>query len=132
MRDVQDTLLGIVMRLAAGEPISADQAARLLIAASGDEEPGRALGLDRSTRVKLRDQALRRAAALLAADGVAGWPLAVRLSKAVERFQSRIWPRLKAGGALADLNQLDLELACAHMAGERVLKSNRGLYELLK
>lgn len=124
-------LLDVAMRLAAGETVTAEEAARLLVAAAGQDDLVQALGLDWPTRIRLRNAALVRAAHLLAAgDSLTAHQIAVRLLKAVERFEVLRWPRLRAGGWLADLEPLDLELARAFMAAE-VPRTDRGLAALL-
>lgn len=129
---MRESLFAIVMRLATGEAVTTDQLERLLIAAAGDDDPATALGLDRATRVRLRNAALIRAACLLSSgDSSTPWQLAIRLAQAVNRFEVRTWPMLRAGGRLADLDPLDLELARAFMAAD-VPRTARMLYAMLK
>ena len=89
----------------------------------------RALRLDRASRVRHRNRALRDAAALLD-DGGSRWALAARLEKAVKRFESRIWPRIRNELA-PDLGDIDEALRRAFAADAGMLRCQRAIYELL-
>ena len=94
------------------------------------EELDRAFGLDRASRLRQRNQALRDAAALLAADGAAPWPVAVRLSAAVARFQSRVLP-LYRRDPKTELAPVDNALHRAHLTGCRLPTTARQLHDLI-
>lgn len=72
-----------------------------------------ALRLDRASRLRARNQALRLAADALG-DCRSAWDRAVRLAQAVRRFEARVLPRLKPGD---ELPPLDAALLDAHRAG---------------
>lgn len=88
-----------------------------------------ALQLDRASRVRLRNQALRQAATLLD-DGCTAWKLAERLEAAVLRFESRVWPRIR-GESAAELGTIDQALRRAFAADAGMLRCQRALYDLL-
>lgn len=77
-----------------------------------------ALGLDRPSRIRARNQALAEAAAVLAPGAASSWVIACRLAEAVERFSSRLWPRCSRFPE--GLGPVDTALRIAHLSGERV------------
>ncbi|CAM5321156.1 hypothetical protein [Thauera mechernichensis] len=93
-------------------------------------ELDRALGLDRASRLRERNQALRDAAALLTGDD-GPWRCACRLEGAVRRYQARIAPLLERGQALP-LSPIDEALRRAFDTGQRVPTTARNLFELIR
>jgi len=119
----------LALRASAG---NIDDQARAWIAAAfvrfqRGEALERAFGLDRASRIRARDAALVRAAAVLA-PAPSTWALAVRLAGAVRRFEVRVAPRLAPG---AELPPLDDALRTAFAASVGVPSSARALYDLL-
>lgn len=90
--------------------------------ASGDQPLETALRLDRASRLRVRDDALRAAAALLALHDEGWWPVAGRLAAAVVRFERK---------RSAPVTPLDLALAAAFAAGVRVPTTARQLYTVI-
>lgn len=92
-----------------------------------------ALGLTRGALVKARDAAMREAAQGLGADGCNTWILAKRLSAQIARFESRYWPRLRAGLPVEGLSPVDAALHRVLQAEVRVraIRSKRKVYEWL-
>lgn len=86
---------------------------------------------ERIARRRLRDDGLRDAARALDFDDCGSWHQATRLAVAVQRFEGVVWPRLQAG-LLRELSPVDDGLCQAFLSGERVPKTARHLYELLK
>lgn len=80
------------------------------------------LGLDRCSRVRARDAALRRAARLLTLGDEGPWVVAGRLANAVARFE-----RKRGEPATA----LESALADAFAAGVGVPRTERHLYNLI-
>lgn len=68
----------------------------------------------RTERRALRDAALRDALAVLAP--AASWRACVALAQAVQRFEARVWPRLRDGAPVGDLGPLDAVLLRARLA----------------
>lgn len=87
-----------------------------------------ALGLDRASRIRARDQALLRAAQVLG-PASSTWALAVRLAEAVRRFDVRVRPRLVPGD---ELPPLDDALRSAFACRVGVPATARQLYALLR
>lgn len=87
-----------------------------------------ALRLDRASRLRARDQALRQAAAALG-ECSSTWSCAVALAAAVRRFESRVLPKMYPG---SDLPPLDQALAEAFAMGVRVPATERALFDLLR
>ena len=86
---------------------------------------------DRVARIKARDAALYDAATTLGSDSPGAWVVAGRVADAIDRFEVRTWPRLKAGMA-CDLSPSEESIYRAFLTGERVPKTARRLYDLLK
>ncbi len=122
----------LLLRIANGDRVAPGEALRLLTVAAEADNHAQALGLDRVARTKIRDAALVEASRLLSADRAGAWTVAGRLAQAVERFRSRIWPRLRAGSIGTELDPLDQALHRAFLAGERVPSTARRLSDLLK
>lgn len=121
------TLFGLAMRLALGECVTPHEA-RVALSAAGDaEDPAR---LERCARIKLRNEALRAAADELGGAGLGAWEAAGRLECAVSRFESRVWPRLKAGFE-CELCPSEAALHKAYLTGLRIPKTQRHLRDLL-
>lgn len=81
-----------------------------------------ALRLDRASRTRARDDALRRAAAMLALGSDDAWPIAGRLAQAVARQG-----RLRSGPT----TPLEDALAQAFAAGVGVPSTQRHLYRII-
>lgn len=122
------TTFDMVLRLAAGETVSQADALRLLHIHTDRDELQR---VERIARIKARDAALIEAAVVLGADGPGTWMLAGRLSQAVTRFESCLWPRLRAGMDGTQLPPSETAIHHAFLTGERVPKTQRRLYDLL-
>lgn len=122
------SVIALMLRLACGDVVTAEEALRALHAMCDRMEAPR---LERIERIKARNAALRRAGAILGADSPGAWVAARRLADAIDRFESRVWPRLRAG-VLLDLSPSEIEIHCAFLTGGRIPKTTRGLYELLK
>jgi hypothetical protein len=82
-----------------------------------------ALRLDRASRIRARDDALRRAAALLTLADDGPWNVALRLAQAVARHER------KRG---EPSTPLEAALAAAFAAGVRVPATPRQLYEICR
>lgn len=93
-------------------------------------ELDQALSLDRASRLRERNQALRDAAALLTGDD-GPWRCACRLEGAIKRYESRIAPLLERGQALP-LSPIDEALRRAFDTGQRVPTTARNLFELIR
>lgn len=93
-------------------------------------ELDRALGLDRASRLRERNAALRDAAALLTADD-GPWRCACRLEAAIRRYEARIAPLLERNPAMT-LAPIDEALRRAFDTGQRVPTTARNLYELIR
>lgn len=82
-----------------------------------------ALRLDRASRLRARNDALRQAAALLALRGEDAWPTAIRLAQAIARHE-----RLRGQPS----TPLECALQAAFMAGVGVPSTPRQLYEICR
>lgn len=87
-----------------------------------------ALGLDRASRIRVRDRALLRAAEALG-PAPSTWALAGRLAEAIRRFEVRVRPRLGPGD---ELPPLDDALRSAFECRVGVPATARQLYALLR
>lgn len=121
------TSFDLVLQLAVGETVTQAEALRLLHNHPDRDESQR---LERMARIKARDRAMIDAALVLGADDPCTWILAGRLADAIDRFESRLWPRLRAG-LDCELSPADAAIHRAFLAGERVPKTQRRLYDLL-
>lgn len=121
------TSFDLLLRLASGESVTQAEALRIL---HSHADRGDVQRLERSARLKARDSALLEAAAVLGADHPGAWVLAGRMALAVARFESRLWPRVRAG-LDCDLAPSDAAIHRAFLTGERVPKTQRRLYDLL-
>jgi hypothetical protein len=123
----------LVLEAARGQAVVLPpELARELLAAPDDRATACAIGLDRASRVKIRDDALVEAAGWLTTDDATTWQAAQRLAAGVAYFESRIWPRLQAGAAL-DLAPSELALERAFRArSHRMLRDVGKLFDLLK
>ena len=97
---------------------------------SGDDDLEHAFGLDRASRLRERNQALRDAAALLERDD-GPWRCALRLEAAIRRYESRIKP-LVARDPYTPLAPIDAALRRAFDTGQRVPTTARNLFELIR
>ncbi|MDX9718941.1 MAG: hypothetical protein RBT67_16360 [Thauera sp.] len=97
---------------------------------SGDDDLEHAFGLDRASRLRERNQALRDAAVLLERDD-GPWRCALRLEVAVRRFESRIRPLLQRD-PYTPLAPIDEALRRAFDTGQRVPTTARNLFELIR
>ena len=97
---------------------------------AGDTDLPHALGLDRASRLRQRNAALRDAAALVA-PGAEPWPAAVRLAAAVRHYEGSTAP-LIARDPARELAPLHQALRRAFDAGERVPRTARNLYEVIR
>lgn len=93
-------------------------------------ELDQALSLDRASRLRERNQALKDAAALLAADD-GPWRCACRLEAAIRRYEARIAPLLERNPAMT-LAPIDEALRRAFDTRQRVPTTARNLYELIR
>lgn len=119
----------ITLQAAAGQTITPEQAAAALLARITDPDATRRR--ERNAAVHARDNALREAAQCLAPDAPATWVLAQRLAQSVERFRTRIWPRI-AVGVDVNLSPAEDALRQAFLTGINIPSTQRHLYELLK
>lgn len=126
------TGIHLLIRIANGDRVDPSEVRRLLSDAAESEDYAKAIGLDRVARIKFRDTALTEAARLLSQDCAGSWIVAGRLAKAVERFMTRVLPRLRAGGRTDDLDPLDAALHRAWISGERVPRTARRLSDLVR
>lgn len=119
----------LCLRAAAGQDISAIELLAWLRNAGrgGQLDFAAALGLVRPALIKARDAAMLEAAGILGSDGCTTWELAGRMADAVARFESRLWPRLRAGAA-DDLGPVDCALHRAFLAGVGMSRTRRKLY----
>nr|MBL8454784.1 hypothetical protein [Zoogloeaceae bacterium] len=88
-----------------------------------------ALGLDRASRLRERNQALHDAAAILAADTT--WGTAGLLSKAILRYEARILPLVKLAPGYP-LTPVDDAIRRAFDTGQRVPTTARNLFEIIR
>lgn len=121
--------LEIALRIAAGEPVTPEQAQTALLARTTDPEASRRR--ERHAALRVRDRALNDAAHCLAHDDPAQWVLAARLAGAIARFRSRTWPRIEAG-LDAPLSPAEDALRRAFLTGTSIPRTQRHLFELLK
>lgn len=117
----------LLLRLERGECVTSQEALAVLIANAEKSDIER---LERNARVKARNLALAEAGAELGGATLSAWALAGRLEAAVLRFESRVWPRVKAGFE-CDLSPSDKCLRRAFLAGQHVPRTQRRLYDLL-
>ena len=89
-----------------------------------------ALGLDRASRLRERNQALQDAAALLAAED-GPWRCACRLEAAIRRFEARIMPMLERDPGM-HLAPIDEALRRAFDTRQRVPTTARNLFGLIR
>lgn len=89
-----------------------------------------AFGLDRASRLRERNQALRDAAALLERDD-GPWRCALRLEAAIRRYESRIRP-LVTRAQYTPLAPIDEALRRAFDTGQRIPTTARNLFELIR
>lgn len=89
-----------------------------------------ALALTPANRTKARNNALMAAADSLGATD-SQWHRAILLQKAIARFESRIWPKIRYETD-PDLPPIDAALFRAFTSGARPLRSARRLYELIR
>lgn len=123
----------LCLRAAAGQEVSPLELLTWLrnTGRSGQRDFAAALGLVRIELVKARDAALLEAAQVLGSDDCSQWELAGRLAGAVVRFESRLWPRLRAGGSADGLSPSDCALHRAFLAGVGMIRNRGKLYRLL-
>lgn len=88
-----------------------------------------ALGLDRSSLLRERNAALRRAADLLDL-GDGPWKTAGRLAAAIKRFETRTLPLYRRGQASP--SPIDQALLDAFATGCRIPKTQRKLHDFLR
>ena len=117
----------LALRIACGDPVTQAEARSVLAAGVDCEDTAR---LDRFQRRKARDEALRDAADELGGEGLGAWALAELLEAAVLRFESRVWPRLRAG-LECTLSPSDEALYRAYLSGQHIPRTQRRLYDLL-
>ena len=89
-----------------------------------------ALHLDRASLVRQRNTALIDAANLLD-DGCGPWKLAGKLAAAIKRFEMRFLPCFSENKTPPS-SEIEKALLRAFSTGQRVTKTQRKLYELLK
>ena len=122
------TAVEVLLRLAFGRSVTQSQALEALHNTPVD--PSEAARLERVARIKARNEALRDAADELGYPGA--WAAAGRLEAAIARFESRLWPRLRAGlVACNDLAPHEQALYRAWLSGAHVPRTQRRLYDLL-
>jgi hypothetical protein len=91
-----------------------------------------AMGLTRGDFVKARDAAMLEAAQALNFGGSEPWELAGRLADQIARFESRHWPRLKAGLSVQGLGPSEIAIHRAFRAGVGVITSRGKIYQWLQ
>ena len=89
-----------------------------------------ALRLDRASRLRERNQALRDAAALLERDD-GPWRCALRLEAAIRRYESRVRP-LVVRDPCTPLAPIDEALRRAFDTGQRIPTTARNLFDLIR
>lgn len=94
------------------------------------EDLEHALGLDRTAALRRRNQALLQAAALLGDDDGA-WRCACRLAAAIRRYDARVAPLLERDPE-RELAPIDEALRRAFETGQRIPRTPRNLYELIR
>ena len=123
------TTFDLALTIAEGGTVTPADARRCLYQHPGIDGLAR---LDRHARRKARDRALIEAAQALDTGGDHAWTLACRLKDAIQRFESRVWPRLRAGMNHGELPPSEAAIHRALMAGGRVPRTDQGLYDVLK
>jgi len=88
-----------------------------------------ALGLDRSSLLRERNAALYRAADLLDRGG-GPWCTAGLLAASIKRFENRMLQLYRRG--LAEPSPVDQALIDAFATGQRIPKTQRKLYDILR
>lgn len=119
----------LLVRIAMGEVVTPGEVQGVLCSRAGRVDRDRC---ERQARVRLRDRSLAEAARVLDFDGCGAWVLAKRLEDAVKRFETRSWPLLRNGTHQRELSPSEAALHRAFLTGERVPKTARRLYDLLK
>lgn len=89
-----------------------------------------ALGLDRASRLRQRNESLRQAAAQLATGATSAWDLALRLAGAVARYKGRVRPLLEAGHQV-QMTPVDEAIHAAFATGCPVPATARNLYHYI-
>ncbi|MDB5886607.1 MAG: hypothetical protein JWR74_2778, partial [Polaromonas sp.] len=120
--------IALLMELA----IHDDRMMLLLRSAADSADFYQAAGLDRGSRLRVRNAALAEAFEILSADGCGPWVAAKRLVAAVQRFEMYVWPRLSVPGRRFDLSPVESALHRAFLTGEKVPGDAGYLYALLK
>lgn len=91
-----------------------------------------ALRLDRANRTRQRNEALLRLADALQSNvEVSDWDLAGRMVLAIDRFETRIWPRARRELLPVGLGEIDVRIFAVFVADAGLIKSQRGLYDFL-
>lgn len=111
--------------------VTREDVRRILTAAAESDNHAAEIGMCRASRIRARDAALAQAAAQLAGDRPGPWQVARRLEKAISRFRVRKWPRLRAGAAGNDLDELDSAIYRAFLSGAKIPQSARQLANIL-
>lgn len=119
----------LLVRIATGDVVTPGEAQGLLYSRAGRVDRDRC---ERLARIRLRDRSLAEAARVLDFDSCGAWVLAKRLEDAVKRFETRLWPLLRNGIHQRELSPSEAALHRAFLTGERVPKTARRLYDLLK
>lgn len=121
----------IVLRAATGEPVTEEEALLLLYRASTlDKSESRRL--ERHARLKLKDAALLEAAELLVVKEPDLWRLAENLEYELEKFQTRVWPRLKCGDRRDLLSPVEKALHRLFLTGEQFPRCQRRIHDFLR
>jgi hypothetical protein len=123
------SVLDLLIRQAEGATASTNEIVQTLLSDGCDWDSPQLT--KRHHRVRIRDEALRRAAEGLRWECASTWELASRLERAIRRFETRVLPRLW-GSAEVELGPVDFFLRRAFLSGAGIPKSQRSLYELLK
>lgn len=113
----------LLLRLATGQPVTAQEAQAALCCGAGTDRPA---------RIRARNHALQQAAQALGFDSPCAWVLARRLELAIVRFSARVWPQLRADLHRGELSPADAALYRAFLTGQRVPRTQRRLYDLLR
>lgn len=119
----------LLVRIAMGDAVTPGEVRGLLYSRAGRADRERS---ERIARVRLRDRSLAEAARVLDVDSCGAWVLAKRLEAAVKRFETRLLPLLMSGIHQRELSPSEAALHRAFLTGERVPKTARRLYDLLK
>ena len=123
MDSTRMTAIEVLLNLAKGQQVTAQEAQAALHSCC--------TGTDRPARIRARNHALQQAAAALGFDSPSPWVLAGRLEQAIARFETRLWPLLRAGLHRGGLSPHEAALHRAFLTGERVPGTQRRLYDLL-